>query len=128
MSDIKKNLNNQPFFIDMEENVTYVIYPTKNINKKTVELPIFNEINEINEKKVDNILPYHINDLKDDHSYKLKYIKKNCKLVNILFIAFILLIVYEIIFFFSYQYCNKNDYLFINNYIRMLISLYRPIK
>lgn len=118
------DINNQPFFIDMEENVTYVIYPTKSINKKTIELPIFNEINE---KKVDNILPYHIKDLKDEenhHRYKLKY----CKFVNILFITFILLIVCDIIFFFSYQYCNKTDYLFINNYIRMLISLYKPIK
>jgi hypothetical protein len=133
-------MNNQAFLIDLEEDVTYVIYPIENINKKIYDLPNlpnlpnlpFLNIADTTVKKmnnilfdsgVDNILPYHIGDIEKKEK-EILINKKYFKLVNILFFLFIILIIYEIFFFFLYQFCNKNDYLPINTFIELLLNLY----
>jgi len=140
MTDIKNQsniiMNNQAFLIDLEEDVTYVIYPGENVNKNIYDLPNLqflniadNAVKKMNtilfDADVDNILPYHTGDIEKEKEIlitKKSFFKKYFKLVNILFIAFILLILYDIIFFISYQNCKKNNYLLTNNFIEILLN------
>lgn len=143
MTDVENQsniiMNNQAFLIDLEEDVTYVIYPGENINKKIYDLPNLqflniadNAVKKMNtilfDADVDNILPYHTGDIEKEKEKEIlitkkSFFKKYFKLVNILFIAFILLIFYDIIFFISYQNCKKNDYLLTNNFMEILLNL-----